>query len=300
MNIRDLEYLVALSEHQHFRKAAEACFVSQPTLSGQIRKLEDELGVMLLERSSRKVFFTEAGMNLVRQAQKVLREVKVLEEMACTQANDMSGVLNMGMIPTIGPYLLPHIIPVLKSAFPQLGLHIFEAQTSQLAQQLDDGKLDCVIWAAVKETEPFKELKLYLEPFLFALPEQHPWATLPQISMSRLEEQSLLLLSDGHCLRDQALDYCFSAGANEDSRFRATSLETLRSMVASDVGVTLLPKLAVPSSQCRDGVVYVNATDPEPRRLITLGYRPSSPLRNRYEKLAKTIADVMKQHCYSA
>ncbi|MGL5043686.1 MAG: LysR family transcriptional regulator, partial [Plesiomonas sp.] len=137
MNIRDLEYLVALAEHKHFRKAAEACYVSQPTLSGQIRKLEDELGVMLLERTSRKVLFTESGMRLVDQAREVLRQVKILKEMASVQGDEMSGPLHIGVIPTTGPYLLPHIIPLLRQRFPQLEMYLHEAQTHQLLAQLD-------------------------------------------------------------------------------------------------------------------------------------------------------------------
>ncbi|KXF82781.1 DNA-binding transcriptional regulator OxyR [Enterovibrio coralii] len=297
MNIRDLEYLVALSEHQHFRKAAEACFVSQPTLSGQIRKLEDELGVVLLERTSRKVLFTDAGMQLVRQAQKILMEVKVLEEMASQQGEEMSGPLHVGFIPTVGPYLLPHIVPAIKDAFPELELFLHEAQTHQLVQQLEEGKLDCMILATVKETEHFIEIPLYYEPMILAVPENHRWSKESEVPMDALQGENLLMLADGHCLRDQAMGFCFAAGAHEDSRFRATSLETLRNMVAAETGITLLPKLSVPESMHRDGVVYVKAVDPEPQRLITLDYRPGSPLRARYEKLASVIATAMKTTC---
>ena len=176
MNIRDLEYLVALAEHRHFRRAADSCHVSQPTLSGQIRKLEDELGVMLLERTSRKVLFTQAGMLLVDQARTVLREVKVLKEMASQQGETMSGPLHIGLIPTVGPYLLPHIIPMLHQTFPKLEMYLHEAQTHQLLAQLDSGKLDCVILALVKESEAFIEVPLFDEPMLLAIYEDHPWA----------------------------------------------------------------------------------------------------------------------------
>jgi len=174
MNIRDLEYLVALAEHRHFRRAADSCHVSQPTLSGQIRKLEDELGVMLLERTSRKVLFTQAGMLLVDQARTVLREVKVLKEMASQQGETMSGPLHIGLIPTVGPYLLPHIIPMLHQTFPKLEMYLHEAQTHQLLAQLDSGKLDCVILALVKESEAFIEVPLFDEPMLLAIYEDHP------------------------------------------------------------------------------------------------------------------------------
>ncbi|OAN17055.1 transcriptional regulator [Photobacterium jeanii] len=293
MNIRDLEYLVALSEHLHFRKAAEACFVSQPTLSAQIRKLEDELGVALLERTSRRVLFTDAGLKLVEQAQKVLLEVKVLTELASQQGDSMAGPLHVGFIPTVGPYLLPKVIPLLKEQFPQLELFLHEAQTHQLVAQLETGKLDCIILAAVKESEPFVELPLYDEPMVLAVPELHNWAKEPELSMLELNGETLLMLGDGHCLRDQAMGFCFAAGANEDGSFKATSLETLRNMVAAGGGITLLPQLATPKEAVRDGVCYVRLHDPEPTRLITLAYRPGSPLRGRYEKIATAINQHM-------
>ncbi|KLV07491.1 transcriptional regulator [Photobacterium aquae] len=296
MNIRDLEYLVALSEHKHFRKAAEACFVSQPTLSGQIRKLEDELGVALLERTSRKVLFTDAGLGLVAQAQKVLLEIKVLTEMASQQGDSMSGPLHIGFIPTVGPYLLPYIIPQIKARFPELELFLHEAQTHQLVHQLEEGKIDCMILAAVKESEPFIELPLYQEPMVVAVPEDHAWAGLDKLAMTQLHGETLLMLGDGHCLRDQAMGFCFAAGAVEDGSFQATSLETLRNMVAAGSGITLLPQLATPSERCRDGVCYIKACEPVPSRLITLAYRPGSPLKGRYEILAELVSEFMTGH----
>lgn len=283
MNIRDLEYLVALAEHKHFRRAADSCHVSQPTLSGQIRKLEDELGVMLLERTSRKVLFTQQGLLLVDQAKTVLREVKVLQEMASLQGESMSGPLHIGLIPTVGPYLLPHIIPQLHQSYPKLEMYLHEAQTQHLLAQLDSGKLDCAILAMVKESAPFIEVPLFEEPMKLAIYEGHPWHDRHSVPMGDLAGQRLLMLEDGHCLRDQALGFCFQAGAKEDTHFRATSLETLRNMVAAGSGITLLPDLAVPSEQKRDGVCYLDCTDPLPSRSIILVYRPGSPLRNRYE-----------------
>ncbi|MEQ4924841.1 DNA-binding transcriptional regulator OxyR [Proteus hauseri] len=293
MNIRDLEYLVALAEHKHFRRAADSCHVSQPTLSGQIRKLEDELGVMLLERTSRKVLFTQQGLLLVDQAKTVLREVKVLQEMASLQGESMAGPLHIGLIPTVGPYLLPHIIPQLHQSYPKLEMYLHEAQTQSLLAQLDSGKLDCAILAMVKESAPFIEVPLFEEPMKLAIYEGHPWHDRSSVPMGDLAGQRLLMLEDGHCLRDQALGFCFQAGAKEDTHFRATSLETLRNMVAAGSGITLLPDLAVPSEQKRDGVCYLDCTDPFPSRSVILVYRPGSPLRNRYEQLAETIREHM-------
>ncbi|PIJ49922.1 DNA-binding transcriptional regulator OxyR [Erwinia sp. OLTSP20] len=296
MNIRDLEYLVSLAEHRHFRRAADACHVSQPTLSGQIRKLEDELGVMLLERTSRKVLFTQAGLLLVEQARTVLREVKVLKEMASQQGESMSGPLHIGLIPTVGPYLLPQIIPTLHHTFPKLEMYLHEAQTQQLLAQLDSGKLDCAILALVKESQAFIEIPLFDEPMKLAIYENHPWHDRERIAMSELAGEKLLMLEDGHCLRDQAMGFCFQAGADEDTHFRATSLETLRNMVAAGSGITLLPALAVPGERVRDGVCYIDCYKPEPQRTIALVYRPGSPLRNRYEQLAEAIKTHMRAH----
>lgn len=294
MNIRDLEYLVALAEFRHFRRAADSCHVSQPTLSGQIRKLEDELGVMLLERTSRKVLFTQAGLLLVDQARTVLREVKVLKEMASLQGESMSGPLHIGLIPTVGPYLLPQIIPMLHQAFPKLEMYLHEAQTQNLLAQLDSGKLDCAILALVKETEAFIEVPLFDEPMSLAVYTDHPWANRERVQMHELAGEKLLMLEDGHCLRDQAMGFCFQAGADEDTHFRATSLETLRNMVAAGSGITLLPSLAVPPEKVRDGVCYLECYKPVPQRTIALVYRPGSPLRSRYEQLAEVIREHMQ------
>ncbi|MGC9421062.1 MULTISPECIES: DNA-binding transcriptional regulator OxyR [unclassified Vibrio] len=293
MNIRDFEYLVALAEHKHFRKAAEACFVSQPTLSGQIRKLEDELGAVLLERSSRRVLFTDSGLQLVEQAKRILMEIKTFKDMASEQGGAMNGPMHIGFIPTLGPYLLPRIIPGLKENFPELELYLYEAQTHQLVQQLEEGKLDCLVLAAVEETEPFKAIDIFCEPMSIAVPCDHEWANRNEIDMLELNGKTVLALGDGHCLRDQALGFCFAAGAKDDERFKATSLETLRNMVAAGSGITLLPQLSLPEEKVKDGVCYIKAVNPEPSRRIVLVYRPGSPLRQRFEQLAQAMKNCL-------
>lgn len=292
MNIRDLEYLISLAEYKHFRRAADACNVSQPTLSGQIRKLEDELGTILLERTSRKVLFTQAGLELVDQAKAVLREVKVLKEMASNQGKEMSGPLHVGILPTLGPYLSPIIVPAMKETFPELELYLYELQTTQLVDQLAAGQLDCGILAFVKESEPFIEVPLFNEEILLATSNQHEWATEKALPISKLKDKELLFLDDGHCLRTQTLDYCLSVGAKESTHFKATNLETLRNMVAANVGISLIPKLAAKETS---GVNYIPFCDPKPYRSIGLIYRPGSPLRTRYERLAKGIEEVMQK-----
>ncbi|OEB75876.1 DNA-binding transcriptional regulator OxyR [Vibrio parahaemolyticus] len=294
MNVRDFEYLVALAEHKHFRKAAEACFVSQPTLSGQIRKLEDELGTALLERSSRRVLFTDSGLQLVDQAKRILSEVKTFKDMASGQSGAMTGPMHIGFIPTVGPYLLPKILPQLKEEFPELELFLHEAQTHQLVRQLEEGKLDCLVLASMAETAPFKEIEVYNEPLSVAVPCGHEWAQLDQVDMLELNGKTVLALGDGHCLRDQALGFCFAAGAKDDERFKATSLETLRNMVAAGAGITLLPQLSIPAEKQKDGVCYIPAVNPTPSRSIVLAYRPGSPLRARFEALAAKIKAILE------
>ncbi|PMH46277.1 DNA-binding transcriptional regulator OxyR [Vibrio sp. 10N.286.49.B3] len=294
MNIRDFEYLVALAEHQHFRKAAESCFVSQPTLSGQIKKLESEVGVKLIERNSRKVLFTEPGFELVEQAKTILREVKTFKELASRQGDEMSGPMNIGFIPTVGPYLLPKIIRQLKERFPDLELYLHEAQTHQLVKQLAEGKLDCLVLASVPETSPFKEIEIYNEPLSVAVPFDHEWANLEAVDMLDLNGKTVLSLGDGHCLRDHALGFCFAAGAKDDERFKATSLETLRNMVAAGAGITLLPQLALPQEKQKDGVCYLQARNPTPSRKLVLAYRPGSPLKKRFEQLSDAITSILQ------
>lgn len=295
MNIRDLEYLVALSEYKHFRHAAEACHVSQPTLSGQIRKLEDELGIVLLERTSRKVLFTQSGLLLVTQAKKILLEVQIFREMALNQGKDMKGPLHVGVIPTLGPYLLPMIIPTLQREFPDLELYLYEMQTQHLVEQLEAGQLDCAIAASVPETQVLIEVPIFSENMKLALPDGHSWQNYKSIDMDTLKGCELLMLDDGHCLRDQALDYCFAAGAKEDTHFQATSLETLRNMVASKAGITLMPELAILNNEGNRGnIKYIPCVNPIPKRQVVLTYRPGSPLRSRYERIAKVIKMEVK------
>lgn len=293
MNIRDLEYFVALAEFRHFRKAADACNVSQPTLSGQVRKLEDELGVMLLERTSRKVLFTQTGLTLVEQARVVLRNVQLFREMASKQGEDMSGPMHIGLIATVAPYLLPHIVTVLHNNYPKLELYLYEGHTNTIISQLEQGKLDCAILAEVKETDPFIKLPLFSEPMWLAVPRDHPLAHQDEVRLADLKGKKFLMLEDGHCLREQAQGFCFQSGIAEDKRFRATSLETLRSMIAAGRGITLFPELSVPLNLERDNVRYIACVDPIPMRSIELIYRPGSPLRVRYEQIARTIREVM-------
>ena len=289
MNFRDLEYLIALEELKHFRKAAEKCFVSQPTLSGQIRKLEDELNVQLMERSSRKVIFTQAGLDIVAKAKTILLEAKSLKEIAKSHNEPMQGTLHIGLIPTVAPYLLPVIIPAIKSAFPDLELYLHENQTHVLLKQLEEGDLDCLMLALLPGMESFKRVDLYDEPLELALSDQHDWSTQREVNLHELSGEHVLMLADGHCLRDQAMGFCFAAGAIEDNSFKATSLETLRHMISADNGLTLLPQLAIPLNRHQSGVKYIPFKSPVPSRTISLLSRKNSVRQLCFNKLAELI-----------
>ena len=277
MNLRDLRYLVALADHKHFGRAAEASHVSQPTLSTQVRKLEDELGVALVERSPRNVLLTEVGREISARARRILRDVDELRELARRTRDPESGSVRLGMFPTLGPYLLPHVVQRIRARFPRLELLLVEEKTPVLLQQLAEGRLDAACLALPIHDEQLHAEALFEEPFVLAVPRAHPLAKRASLELADLEHQSLLLLEDGHCLRDQALDVCELAGALERSGFRATSLETLRQMVAAGVGVTLLPILAVkPPVPLSEEVALVRFRDRAPSRRIALVWRKSS------------------------
>mgnify|MGYP006195380501 CR=1 FL=1 len=289
MNLRDLRYLVALAEYRHFGRAAEACFVSQPTLSTQIRKLEEELGVTLVERAPRRVLLTEVGAEIAQRARTVVHDVDQIRAIARRTLDPESGTLRLGIFPTLAPYLLPHAMPLLRARFPQLEMLLVEEKTPIILRQLHEGKLDAGILALPLHDEQLHCEFLFEEPFLLAVPRQHPLATRQTIRIGELSEQRLLLLEDGHCLRDQALDVCQLAGAGERD-FRATSLETLRQMVAANVGMTLLPVLAVqppvpPSADIR----LLRFRDPAPSRRIALVWRKSSAMAGFLGSVAEVI-----------
>ncbi len=287
MNLRDLKYLVAVAEHRHFGRAAEACFVSQPTLSTQLKKLEEELGVTLIERTNRQVMLTPVGEDIVARAQQVLREVNELVHTADEYADPFGGDFRLGIIPTVAPYLLPKILSPMQKAFPKLKIQLTEGQTAVISRLLKEGDLDAVILALPLEEDNVVQCELYREPFYFAAAKQHPKAKAKTVSMNDLDSEEVLLLEDGHCLRDQALEVCNSHNATENTNFRATSLETLRQMVAANVGITLMPELAVPA---RSGSVrYLPFRGTPPHRVVGLCWRQSSTRAALLEQLAEVL-----------
>ena len=293
MNLRDLKYLVALADHRHFGRAAAACYVSQPTLSTQIRKLEDELGVPLVERAPRKVMLTPAGRDAAERARRIVAEVEQMKEAARRSQDPAAGTVRLGIFPTLAPYLLPHVVPRVRARFPQLELLLVEEKSDELLARLRDGRLDAAILALPVHDDQLHHEYLFEEPFLLAVPERHPLARQEALRVADLAREDLLLLEDGHCLRRQTLDVCHLAGAHEKTEFRATSLETLRQMVAANVGVTLLPTLAIKPPVARsDNIHLLRFADSHPSRSIAMVWRRSSAMAGFLARLARVFADL--------
>jgi LysR family hydrogen peroxide-inducible transcriptional activator len=289
MNLRDLRYLVALADHKHFGRAAAASFVSQPTLSTQIRKLEEELGVALVERAPRRVMLTPVGREIAERARRVIAEVAQMSELARRSQDPEAGTVRLGLFPTLAPYLLPHVLPAVRERFPRLELLLVEEKTDAILARLRDGRLDAGILALPLHDEQLHVEPLFEEPFVLAVPHSHRLAARnAPLTLGDLDHEHLLLLEEGHCLRDQALDVCRLAGANERDGFRATSLETLRQMVAAGVGSTLLPMLAVqPPVPASPGITLLPFRGKAPSREIAMVWRRSSAMSDFLQQLAQ-------------
>lgn len=292
MNLRDLQYLVSLHTFKHFGKAAESCFVSQPTLSGQLKKLQEELGLELIEKSNRKVVFTEAGDQIVKQAELVLNQLKELEVAAQGLKDPMAGQLVIGAIPTIGPYLYPLILSAWKEKFPSVEYELHELKTEEIVTQLQSGQIDLGVLALPLNLSQLKEIPLYEEAFLLAVHAEQP---IPQmVKPEWVEGQNLMLLTEGHCFRDQALEYCSINNSPIKSRFQATSLETLRSMVALGEGCTLVPELT--AKQWSDNasvkeIRYVDFDTPTPVRQVGFLFRKGTRQQELFDALGKVVSD---------
>lgn len=294
MNLRELEYLVAVDEERHFHRAAERCFVSQPTLSGQLKKLEQELGVLLVERNNRQVAMTQAGSAVADQARKILAEARAIKDMASYFHDPLVGDLRVGIIPTIAPYLLPVIMPALKKQFPKLKLWLYEYQTHQLLEKMKNAELDVLILALPVESHDFVELDLFREPFRLGVNKTEPLAKQAMINMGDISQQEMLLLEEGHCLRGHILDACLLANLKESSQFQATSLETLRHMVGEGMGMTLIPELAVPAKTRKaDLIQYIEFSDPKPNRRIGMIYRKNSYREETFYEISELIKSVL-------
>jgi LysR family hydrogen peroxide-inducible transcriptional activator len=287
--LRQLQYAVAVADALSFRRAAERCHVSQPSLSAQLAQLESALGAALFERDRRRVLITPAGQALLERARQVLREADDLLAAARSTTDPLSGTLRIGVIPTISPYLLPSATPALRAAFPRLTTRWVEDKTQTLVAQLEAGELDAALLALEADLGDVEHAVVAVDPFVLATrPDDALGAKATPLRPSELREANVLLLDDGHCFRDQALAFCSSAKARE-LEFRATSLPTLTQMVAGGAGVTLLPKLAVATEAQRAGLKVRAFAEPAPHRTVVLAWRARSPLAAALKQVAATV-----------
>jgi LysR family hydrogen peroxide-inducible transcriptional activator len=298
MTLTELRYIVTLAQEQHFGRAAERCFVSQPTLSIAVKKLEEELGVALFERSKSRVSATPLGEQIVAQANLVLEQTAAIKDMANAGKDQLSSPLRVGAIFTIGPYLLPHFIPQLQKMASKMPLYVEEGYTATLRKKLRKGELDVIIVALPFTEADVVTQPLFDEPFVVLLPHDHPLAAKAEIAPQDLDEQNVLLLGEGHCFRDQVLATCPNLQPTlEDSSgglrtaAEGSSLETLRHMVASGLGITILPLSAASTSSYLPGVLTTRPfSHPSPSRTVALAWRASFPRYKAIEALRKAIS----------
>ncbi|USG61965.1 LysR substrate-binding domain-containing protein [Sneathiella marina] len=293
MNIRDMKYLVAVADERHFGRAALKCHVSQPALSGQIRKLEDQLGVMLFERTNRRVQITPIGEQIVEQARKLVTLSEEIVTTAQLARDPLSGPFRLGMIATIGPYLSPLVLTAIRKQLPNVQLTLIEDMTGNLENRLVHGQLDAALLATPPQALHMQDLPLYDEPFWVALPRNHPLATRDAIDLSELHAAELLLLADGHCFRDQMLEACNASAGTASANTRETSLETLLALVAAGDGVTLLPELAKPGGGAVKSAMLIR---PEATRKVGRTVRLVSRTSFPRTEILHQIARIIRAH----
>jgi len=294
MTLQELKYLVALADHGHFGKAAEACFITQSTLSTQIKKLEDFLGITLFDRSLKRVTPTPIGKEILAAARNMVEGAEHICELAKHSQNPMARTLHLGVIPTLGPYYLPHALTLAHKKHPDLRLLLREEMTPQILEHLTDGKLDAGLLALPVTDDSLRVEPLFYEPFFAALPAGHPLAKREVLKVSDIMSEKLLLLDEGHCLRDQTLGIC-GTGSRGREEVRATSLETLRQMVSMGLGLTLLPALAVDAGPrtSKKTVQIRPFKSPPPGRTIGLVWRKRAPFPETFEQLAQTLKNTL-------
>ncbi|WP_299351117.1 LysR substrate-binding domain-containing protein [uncultured Shimia sp.] len=290
LTLRQLRYFEALSLHAHFGRAAEACAISQPALSVQIKELEQALGLKLFERSARHVRLTSFGEEFAERTATILRSVDDLGDMARAARTGFTGRLRLGVIPTIAPYLLPRVIGHLTRAYPELEIHVRETQTSKLMQELADGRLDTAILALPVSEPAFEEVELFEESFVLVRPASEKGKSVP--SAEKLREMRLLLLEEGHCFRDQALSFCNIKSALPRESLDGSSLSTLVQMVSAGIGVTLIPDMSVPIETRSATVAIDHFSDPQPNRSVGMIWRKSSPLKARLAQIAEVVKEA--------
>jgi LysR family hydrogen peroxide-inducible transcriptional activator len=291
ITLKQLRYLSALAHAGHFGKAAKACAVTQPALSMQIQELEAELGVALVERRPGEVAFTDVGLEVARRAERVLAATRDLADFARHRGRLLTGRLQLGVIPSIAPYVLPKILPVLQRRYPELGVELRETQTHMLLDELHRGALDVIMLALPADDAEIESIRLFDDPFLLAVPSTDNRPESMRVSERDIDTRRLILLEEGHCLRDQALAYCSST--RRDQTLGATSLATVMQMVANGYGVTLLPRVAVDVELRDERVKLLRFTDPAPGRTVGLAWRRTSPRKADFMALGQLITETL-------
>lgn len=300
VSLRQLRYFDAVARRGNFSEAADQCAVTQPALSMQIQELERALDVRLMERNRRGVVLTEAGREIARRAARILADVRDIVDFARGQSELLSGPLHFGVIPSIAPYVLPSLLPRIHAELPELDLRLRETQTQQLIREVVDGHLDLLLLALPVEHPDIETLALFEDRFLLAMPASrrimHKLRATPEL----LERDRLLLLEEGHCLRDQALEFCSLRRIDNFDTFGASSLSTIVQMVANGLGMTLLPELCLMLEARRADIALMRFAEPEPKRVVGLAWRRSSPRKHHYLELGKLIADATAEQMRTA
>ncbi len=293
MTLTEFRYIVAVAREQHFGRAAEACFVSQPTLSVGVKKLEEQLGVVLFERSKSDVKVTPQGLRIVEQAQRILEQVDQLKLEAAQNANQLEGAIRLGAIFTIGPYLLPSIVPELSRIAPKMPLHIDEDYTHKLKTKLRNGDVDAIFVALPFDEAEIDTIPLYEEEFMALLPPKHPWVKKDKLYLADIADEVMIMLGAGHCFRDQVLEACPQCRDNslnpQKDWITGSSIETIRHMVASGLGVSIVPASAAEFQNEKLGLVVKSFADPIPSRKVALAYRRSFPRKEALQVIQKAL-----------
>lgn len=293
MNIRDLEYLISVAELEHFGKAAQRCHVSQPTLSGQIKKLEEDLGMTIFERTNRKVMLTEAGKEIMNHAKAILKERDVIYEVAHNFRDPLSGKFRLGVFPTLSTYIFPKVVSQIRKNLPNLRLILVEEKTHLLIEKLKSGELDAALLALPVDDDFLVKYKIFEDEFFLAVPTHHELTQQKFIDQKKLKDKTLLLLEEGHCLRDQSLEVCQLHNINEEQDFKATGLETLRQMVKAGTGITFMPKIAIQKGE--KGIEYIPFKKPVPKRSIGLVWRKTTSKEKVLKELMNILMDLFEK-----
>lgn len=294
ITLRQLRYLSALVRYGHFGRAAESCAVTQPALSMQIRELERELKVDLVERRHGEIALTDAGLEIAERAAKILNDVRDLADLARHRGRPLSGSLRLGIIPSLAPYVLPRVLPLLQSKYPELRLEMRETLTKQLGEELDQGSLDAIMVALPFEHHGVESRRLFEDPFLLAMSSEDAPSSTQRLNPDAVDSRRLILLEEGHCLRDQALAFCSMARGGTPMSLGATSLATVMQMVANGYGITLVPEVAARMEARDPRVRLLRFREPEPARIIGLVWRITSPRKKDFAALANILTLAVK------